>query len=97
VVASSRFHRTRSISLLAIVGLLVAGCRPQAATSTASAAPLAQVSVAPEDTPTPQAEPSLASPAATAKPIRTELEATDPTTVNLASGGPTLVEFFAFW
>lgn len=27
----------------------------------------------------------------------TQLHATDPTTVNLASGRPTLVEFFAFW
>jgi hypothetical protein len=26
-----------------------------------------------------------------------ELQATDPTTVSLASGKPTLVEFFAFW
>jgi hypothetical protein len=31
------------------------------------------------------------------KPVRTELEATDPTTVSLASGRPMLVEFFAFW
>ena len=30
-------------------------------------------------------------------PVRTELAATDPATVNLASGKPTLVEFFAFW
>ena len=29
--------------------------------------------------------------------IRTELAATNPATVNLASGKPTLVEFFAFW
>jgi hypothetical protein len=29
--------------------------------------------------------------------IRTELAATDPATVDLASGKPTLVEFFAFW
>jgi hypothetical protein len=28
---------------------------------------------------------------------RAGLEATDPTGVNLASGKPTLVEFFAFW
>ena len=33
----------------------------------------------------------------TAATIRTELHATDPATVNLASGKPTLVEFFAFW
>ena len=29
--------------------------------------------------------------------IRTALAATDPATVNLASGKPTLVDFFAFW
>ena len=33
----------------------------------------------------------------TAPTIRTELAATDPATVNFASGRPTLVEFFAFW
>ena len=33
----------------------------------------------------------------TAATIRTELHATDPASVNLASGKPTLVEFFAFW
>ena len=33
----------------------------------------------------------------TRKPVKTELEATDPTTVNLAAGRPQLVEFFAFW
>jgi hypothetical protein len=29
--------------------------------------------------------------------VRTQMEATDPVTVNLASGKPQLVEFFAFW
>lgn len=29
--------------------------------------------------------------------VREELAATDPTTVNLGTGTPTLVEFFAFW
>jgi hypothetical protein len=33
----------------------------------------------------------------TAAPIDRKLHATDPTTVKLASGGPQLVEFFAFW
>jgi hypothetical protein len=36
--------------------------------------------------------PTLAPPA-----VKTGLEATDPNAVNLASGNPTLVEFFAFW
>jgi hypothetical protein len=35
--------------------------------------------------------------APTPRPVRTALEATDPTTVNLAVGRPTFVEFFAFW
>ena len=34
---------------------------------------------------------------ATAPVVRTELEATDPSTVSLASGEIQLVEFFAFW
>ena len=48
---------------------------------------------APSPAPTIQVAPTQ--PAAPA--IRTELAATDPATVNLASGNPTLVEFFAFW
>jgi hypothetical protein len=35
--------------------------------------------------------------ATTKRPVKTELEATDPTTVQLAAGKPQLVEFFAFW
>ena len=30
-------------------------------------------------------------------PVKTELQATNPATVNLATGGPQLIEFFAFW
>jgi hypothetical protein len=41
-------------------------------------------------TPEPQAEEAIATP-------RSGLTATDPTVANLASGKPTLVEFFAFW
>ena len=33
----------------------------------------------------------------TAAPVRQELAASDPTTVVLGNGRPTLVEFFAFW
>ena len=43
-----------------------------------------------EETPPPTEPPAP-------KPVRTELEATDPTTVSLTSGRPILVEFFAFW
>lgn len=43
------------------------------------------------------AETSAPTEAPTPRPVKTALEATDPTTVVLASGRPTLVEFFAFW
>ncbi len=43
-----------------------------------------------ENTPLPQVEEPRPTP-------RTGLAATDPISVNLASGKPTLVEFFAFW
>jgi hypothetical protein len=42
----------------------------------------------------PAAAPTVAP---TPKPVKAELEATDPTTVQLAAGKPHLVEFFAFW
>jgi hypothetical protein len=46
----------------------------------------------------PAAAPTDAPAAApTKKPVKTELEATDPATVQLAAGKPQLVEFFAFW
>jgi hypothetical protein len=41
------------------------------------------------------AAPTASAPAAA--PVDPKLHATDPTTVKLASGGPQLVEFFAFW
>ena len=53
------------------------------------------------DTPNPGLQPSQAAPSPTAsptsKPVKTELEATDPNKVELASGQVQLVEFFAFW
>jgi hypothetical protein len=50
----------------------------------------------PEQAPTqaPADAPAALEPTPTA---RAALEATDPTTVNLAAGKPTLLEFFAFW
>ena len=62
----------------------------------------------PEPTQAAEPEPVVEAPEATtvveptAEPappveIRQELAATDPATVNLASGTPTFVEFFAFW
>ena len=48
----------------------------------------------------PAEEPTAAEPAPSPQPtatIQQGLRASDPTNVNLASGKPTLVEFFAFW
>lgn len=59
-----------------------------AATDTPAAAPTDAPAIVPTE--------ALAA-APTKKPVKTELEATDPTTVNLAAGRPQLVEFFAFW
>lgn len=57
---------------------------------------LAQVAE-PTDQPVPES-PDLAAPEPAAPiQVRTGLAATDPSTVDLASGTPTLVEFFAFW
>ncbi len=48
----------------------------------------------------PATEVAAQQPTDTAAPpptVSDELRATDPTTVNLATGKPTLLEFFAFW
>ncbi len=61
-----------------------------------------------ENFPTPTVAPAYPAPeeeqgglstpdAANQPPIKTGLEATNPSTVNLASGGLQFVEFFAFW
>jgi hypothetical protein len=97
--------RTRAWILTAAGSLWLVGCRPAIAASTAvptlpprsataalaapaPTGPAAATSLAPT-------EPPLApQPSPTARP---GLEATDPTTVVLAAGKPTFVEFFAFW
>jgi hypothetical protein len=66
-----------------------------------AAPPITVQSPASETGAPPVAGPAVSTPSAsaqpTARPVRTELAATDPATVNLASGKPTLVDFFAFW
>ena len=67
---------------------------------------VASENVAPENVPSEAASPTVA-PIETVPPTEevivqptsrgNELEATDPTTVNIASGEPQLIEFFAFW
>lgn len=54
--------------------------------------PASELPTATEDYP----EPAANSPTPT-RTVRSELAATDPQTVQLASGRPQLVEFFAFW
>ena len=93
-------RRTRELSFaLVLCAVALAGCaatapaavaepetRPTAGSPTAQALPpVAMNTPAPSDglAPTPT--------------LRTGQEATDPATVNLASGKPTLVKFFAFW
>ncbi len=51
---------------------------------------------APEAAPV-ETEPPAEEPAVVVTPRGNDLEATDPSTVNLASGEPQLIEFFAFW
>lgn len=84
------------LSMLLVLGL--AACE-QATVVT----PTATLPAAPAASPT-SARPLTAVPAVperatatAARPPRTEIVATDPTTVNLASGQVQLVEFFAFW
>ncbi len=61
-----------------------------------SSAPTAEISapaVLTEEALSPNAEPIVVIPTSRGN----QLEATDPTTVNIASGEPQLIEFFAFW
>ena len=97
--------KTRLISTLSLLGLLIAACAPGTSQPPAAAQP-----VVVESTATPLAESALPTleaatqaPAAkvpTALPVATsrgpDLHATDPSTVNLASGELHFVEFFRF-
>ena len=92
-------RNSQIIGLVALAGLIIAGCQGSApSTPTPSAAlPRTEVSTAPA-TPAPAASTdSVSTTVPTPRPVRTALEATDPTTVSLAVGRPTFVEFFAFW
>jgi hypothetical protein len=86
-------------SALALLGLFLAACQPAALPAPTVAAPVPPSGAV--LTPTVGAVTSEATIAATAsvtdRPPRTALEATDPGSVILANGQPTLVEFFAFW
>ena len=92
-------HHSRIIGLVALTGLIMAGCQGAAPGTPTQAAALPPTAVpSASATPAPAAvTDSEATMAPTPRPVRTALEATDPTTVNLAVGRPTFVEFFAFW
>lgn len=97
-----RVHRGRHpqvIGLAALAALVIAGCQAAAQGTPTQVAylPPTEVPTAPAALVPAAATDSVSTSAPTPRPIRTALEATDPTTVNLAIGRPTLVEFFAFW
>jgi hypothetical protein len=92
---------------LSLLVVLLAGCTPATATAIPAQptliAPTATVSVltGAVASATQATSASTDATAPTALPVATSrgpnLEATDPTTVKLASGGLQLVEFFEFW
>ena len=91
-------RQVRYLPLLAIGALLLAGCAPTVQ-ATIAATPLATDVVASPTTAAETLEGTL-QPLATLAPtptVRPGMEASDPTTVSLSPGDPTLVEFFAFW
>ncbi len=59
--------------------------------------PTAVPAVEEADVPPTESEAPTEEPAVVVTPRGNDLEATDPSTVNLASGEPQLIEFFAFW
>lgn len=89
----------RYAPLFAIGALLLGGCAPTVQ-ATIAATPIATNVVASPTTAAETSEgtllplPTLLAPTPTVRP---GMEATDPTTVSLSPGDPTLVEFFAFW
>jgi hypothetical protein len=102
-------HSMRLRAALTLAALLMTACASAAtpAQTPDGGAPTPAAIATVRETAPPVAEPSLA-PAHTSTltvtaptPFATsrgdELEATDPDTVTLASGGPQVVEFFAFW
>lgn len=84
---------------IAMVGLIVlTACSkgaPAATQSQATATPAPATVVPPQENAAPTMLDTPAAP--TLVPVKSDLEATDPATVDLASGSPLLVEFFAFW
>jgi len=96
------------VSSFFLVAIVLAACAPEAVVTETpppvfSAVPVAKGTQLPASQ-TPGLPPlPVATPSSTAGPLPIvtsrgdKLEASDPETVSLASGGPQLVEFFAFW
>ena len=86
---------------LGFLTLGLAACAAPRAEVRTSAVPSAEVGSLLQPTPAPTGTTALAPAQATQAPaartIRQDQYATDPTTVDLANGRPTLVKFFAFW
>jgi len=98
------------IGTIVLTGLLLAACNgatqqvdrdPYVDTAPSQPEVEEGVPVGNSDVPEGEADPTPIPPEsapADVKPTpRSELSATDPSTVTLASGGPQVVEFFAFW
>jgi hypothetical protein len=96
--------KTRLIPTLSLIALLLASCAPAVVPTEADVTQAIVSSPSPEATatqPSSSAEPTATQPPTVeVQPVATsrgpDLEATDPSTINLASGGLQLVEFFRF-
>jgi len=88
------------ITALAL-GVWLSACSPSRAPALPAPSPTQVDSAAlaeePTAAPTEASSPTQELPAVVTPTARAGLEATDPTTVDLAAGTPTLLEFFAFW
>jgi hypothetical protein len=92
-------HRSRPLSLaLALCGFALAGCGTVSpATSAATQSESGPIVPATQSIPAAIGTTAPSVVLAPTPTLRSGQEATDPATVNLASGKPTLVKFFAFW
>lgn len=89
--------RFKSWTLGLLAAILMSACAPAAAPTQPPAVEASQPPAAPPAPETAAPAPAESEPAAVAVTPRGDaLEASDPSTINLASGQPQLVEFFRF-